>query len=225
MPERAWSRPAAASAKSSGKVSDPVVPPWAAGITNIASADEAFAKAQLAQNLNRVPGTGVYDYNNVNYTLLGMIIKQVTGQTYEAYCTQTVLTPHNFSAVRIGAGTPAMGAFGGWEMSVEQYADFIYMHYHNKMSVGAEAFMQASFAAQYGLGVQLKKTPKGRNIWHTGNWPGGTSPASSPTTPKEFSSYFALWDNELLVVAAHDKMLNDSQFGTLDTALTTTAGK
>jgi hypothetical protein len=116
-----------------------------------------------------------------------------------------------------------MGAFGGWEMSVEQYAHFIDTHFR-KMSAKADAFMQASFPAQYGLGVALKKTSKGRNVWHTGNWPGG-SPPYPPTTPSTFSSYFALWDNELLVVAAHDKMLNDSQFGTLDAALVAAAGK
>jgi CubicO group peptidase (beta-lactamase class C family) len=207
----------------SGFSFDPVVPPWAAGITNTASADETFAKAALAKNLDRVPGTGMNNYNNVNYALLGMIIKQVTGQTYEAYCRQTVLTPHRFSDVRIGAGVPAMGAFGGWEMSVEQYANFIDSHYR-KMSTNADAFMKASFTAQYGLGVALRSTSKGRNIWHFGNWPGGKAPFP-PTTPSEFSSYFALWDNELLVVAAYDKSINNTQQVALDSALAKAAGK
>jgi CubicO group peptidase (beta-lactamase class C family) len=156
----------------------------------------------------------------VNYALLGMIIKQVTGQTYEAYCTQTVLTPHRFSNVRIGAGIPAMGSFGGWEMSAEQYADFIYSHYR-KLSANAETFMNNSVTAGYGLGVGVKKTSKGRNIWHFGNWPGGSPPAP-PTTPSEFSSYFALWDNDLLVVATMDKNKADD---TLDNALVKAAGK
>jgi CubicO group peptidase (beta-lactamase class C family) len=202
---------------------------WPAGVTNTASADEGFARATLAasasggtpnplsgKSLDRVPGTGANNYNNVNYALLGMIIKQVTGQTYEAYCTQTVLNPHNFSAVSIAI--PAMGAFGGWQMSVEQYADFIYMHY-KKMSAGADAFMNASFAAGYGLGVGLKKTAKGRNIWHFGNW------SSTITTPSAFGSYFALWDNELLVVAAYDRSINTTQQGALDAALSKAAGK
>jgi CubicO group peptidase (beta-lactamase class C family) len=207
----------------SGLSFDPVVPPWAAGITNTASADETFAKAALAQNLDRVPGTGTNKYNNVNYALLGMIVNQVTGQTYEAYCKQSVLTPHRFSDVHIGAGIPAMGAFGGWEMSAEQYADFIYSHY-SKMSAGADAFMKASFTAQYGLGVVLKSTSKGRNIWHFGNWPGGKAPFP-PTTPSEFSSYFAFWDNELVVVALYDKAINNNQQAALDNALVKAAGK
>jgi CubicO group peptidase (beta-lactamase class C family) len=124
----------AATAKALKKASeDPVVPPWAAGVTNTASADETFAKAMLAKNLTGAPGSVMSDYNNVNYALLGMIIKQVTGQSYEAYCRQTVLTSPRFHGFpvdqpRIGTGISAMGAFGGWEMTVEQYADFIDTH-------------------------------------------------------------------------------------------------
>ena len=208
----------------SGLSFDPVVPPWASGITNTASADEQFAKAALARTLNRVPGTGTSSYNNVNYALLGMIIRQVTGQSYETFCTQSVLTPHRFSNVRIGAGIPAMGAFGGWEMSAEQYADFIFTHY-SKMSAGAETFMNNSLTAGYGLGVTLKRNSKGgRNIWHFGNWPGGGTP-SPPTTPSQFGSYFAFWDNELVVVALYDRQTNNAQQSALDSAMVKAAGK
>jgi CubicO group peptidase (beta-lactamase class C family) len=216
----------------SGMRFDSVVPPWATGITNTASADEMFAKAVLAKDFIRVPGTGMSSYNNVNYALLGMIIKQVTGQTYEAHCQQSVLTPHRFSNVRIGAGIPALGAFGGWEMSAEQYADFIYSHYR-KMSASADAFMNNSLSrgpitsgvSGYGLGVSVWKNPKGgRNIWHFGSWPGGGTPAP-PTTPAMFGSYFAFWDNELVVVATYDKPTNNSQQDALDDALAKAAGK
>lgn len=208
----------------SGVGNDPVAPPWAAGITNTASADVAFAKAQLAKNLDRVPGTGTNNYNNVNYALLGMIIKEVTKQTYETHCTQSVLTPHRFSVVRIGAGIPALGAFGGWEMSAEQYADFIYSHYR-KLSTSAETFMNNSMTAGYGLGVGVVKNTKGgRNILHFGNWPGGNKPAP-PTTPAQFSSYFAFWDNDLVVAAFYDTAINTTKQDALHKAITAAAGK
>jgi CubicO group peptidase (beta-lactamase class C family) len=215
--------PGATTAKATGMVSDPVVPPWADGITNTASADEMFARAQLAKNLTGAPGTGVMganDYNNVNYALLGMIIKQVTSQTYEAYCTPTVLTPHRFS--NVGIGNQGLGAFGGWEMSAEQYADFIYSHYR-KLSANAETFMNNSVTAGYGLGVALKKTSKGRNIWHFGNWPGG--PAQPSISPPAFGGYFAFWDNELVVVALWDQQTTERQQDNLDDAMVKAAGK
>lgn len=202
----------------SGISSDPVVPPWPSGITNTIAADEQFAKAALAKTFNRVPGTGAQAYNNVNYALLGMIIKEVTGQSYETFCRQSVLAPNRLSAVRIGSGTQGLGAFGGWEMSAEQYADFIYTHYR-KLSAGAEAFMNNSYTIGYGLGVALKKSAKGgRNIWHYGNWPGGGG-----VTPNQFSSLFAFWDNELLVVATMDKATG--AHAAADEAMAKAAGK
>jgi CubicO group peptidase (beta-lactamase class C family) len=224
-----------------GPGNDPVAPPWAAGVTNTASADVTFAKAQLAMNLDRAPGTGTWDqhYNNVNYDLLGLIIKQVTGSSYETFCKQSlfgVQSSLHFHAYpddmpRIGAGIPALGSFGGWQISVEQYADFIDRHYR-KMSTNADKFMNDSLTANpnsqgyaYGLGVVLKKNSTGgRNISHFGNWPGGLPPPPA-TTPPEFSSYFQLWDNNLLVVLALDKNKTDVTSPSLDTAMTTAAGK
>jgi CubicO group peptidase (beta-lactamase class C family) len=206
-----------------GKELDVVVPPWPAGVANTAAADEAFARAQLARNLTGAPGTVASDYNNVNYALLGIIIKQVTGQSYEAYCKQAVLNPHPFSDVRIGAGTPALGAFGGWEMSAKQYADFISTHYR-KLSSTAEPFMQNSYAVGYGLGVGVKKTPKGRNIWHFGNWP-GVHPVPALTNPAQFSSYFALWDSGDLVVVLIGEQLDVAHQQSLDKAFTNALGE
>ena len=98
----------------SGNQNDPVAPPWASDIENGSSADEAFVSKSFSVQLATAPGT-TYAYNNVNYAVLGMIIKQATNQSYEAFCKQAVLTPHPFSEVRIGAGIPALGAFGGWK--------------------------------------------------------------------------------------------------------------
>jgi hypothetical protein len=40
-----------------------------------------------------------------------------------------------------------------------------------------------------------------------------------------FGSYFAFWDNELVVVATYDKPTNNSQQDALDDALAKAAGK
>ena len=78
--------------------------------------------------------------------------------------------------------------------------------------------MQASYAPGYGLGVQVKQTTTGRNIWHFGNWPGGNPPAP-PTTPQQFSSYFALWDTGDLIIVLTDKQMTNSQQASLDAAM------
>ena len=158
-----------------------------------------------------------------------MIIKEVTGQTYEAYCKAAVLSPLGITDAQTGPGIQGMGAFGGWQISAASYANFISKTYRN-MTPSREAFMQASYTAgdagngtAYGLGVVLRKTSKGRNIWHFGNWPGGGPPAP-PTTPSQFSSYFALWDTGDLVVVLMDKQLNTTQQDDLDAAFVAALG-
>ena len=214
---------------------DPTRAPWrfAIPIPNSAPADtaaaaEIFAAAQLVGNpLGKAPGSTPYSYVNVNYALLGMVIEQMSGQGYEQYCKQAVLIPGGLGAPTVRVANPALGAFGGWQMSAKQYADFISFNYR-KLNPSQEAFMQASYATGYGLGVQVLKTSRGRHIWHTGNWPGilpsgVTRPSPRPPrettramTLPEFSGYFALWDNGTLIVALMDKTLTDDQFKSLD---------
>ena len=204
----------------SGLSFDPVVPPWASNITNTAAADELFAAATLRTKLS--PNPESYVYNNANYVLLGMIIKQTTGQSYEDYCKKAVLGAPVFSGVRIGAGVPAMGAFGGWEMSAKQYANFISANYR-QMGQNREIFMRASYGVGYGLGVFIVATANGRHVDHGGQWPGGNPPAP-PTTPQQFGSYFSLWDTGDLIVVLMDKWISDDQVKSLSAALRSSIG-
>jgi CubicO group peptidase (beta-lactamase class C family) len=226
----------------SGLASDPAVPPWAADIKNEITAAQVFVTAALSANLSpeRLMVISPFSYNNANYAILGMMIEQATGKTYESYCKDAVLLPRTHRAgpagaiyigrllarygdVRIPAGTAGLGAFGGWQMSAPQYADFISTNYRAaNIQPGRQAFMQdpASFAVGYGLGVSLKKTSSGTYVWHFGNWPGGKAPFP-PTTPQEFSSYFGLYETGDLFVVLLDKAWEDIPNGmaTIEPAL------
>jgi CubicO group peptidase (beta-lactamase class C family) len=182
---------------------DPVQGYNATAIPNDATADVKFANLSLAQTI----GAKYYAYNDVNYALLGMIIKAVTpDHSYESYCKKALFTDPLFAGryaiPKIGAGTQVMGAFGGWEMSTMQYYLLISTHFR-KLSPKAEQFMKDSETikgsdgnlVQYGLGVGVFKTAGGRRIQHYGNWNG-------PTTPPQFSSFFVMYDNGQIVVAA-----------------------
>ena len=59
-------------------------------------------EAMLSQPLDFEPGER-YAYSNYGYCLLGRVIEEVTGQTYEAYVQQNVLNPIGITAMRIGA--------------------------------------------------------------------------------------------------------------------------
>jgi hypothetical protein len=197
-------------------------------IKNDASADEAMVKAALASNLGP---QGKSEYNNVDYAILGMMIKadqnrnfKADQNSYELYC-KLALFPSKFDFAHIGNGTKGLGAFGGWETTTQAYANFISNHFR-KLSPKAEQFMVDSYGVGYGLGVGVKKTSRGRNIVHTGNWPSFAGWTGSPTTtPTDFSSYFALWDTGTLVVVTMDKhFTKQDQIDSLDMALRRAAG-
>ena len=63
---------------------------------------EVVIKAMLSQRLDFDPGHR-YAYSNFGYCLLGRVIEQLTGVTYEAYVQQQVLAPIGVKTMRIGA--------------------------------------------------------------------------------------------------------------------------
>jgi hypothetical protein len=116
---------------------------------------------------------------------------------------------------RIGAGVRGMEAFGGWEMSVREYASFYtraFLRSRIDGSVNASQLMNyrpASFVipgctgCYYGLGVivvpigDTQTRPNARhNLFHHGDWscPTGSS-CNGATTPQEFASFAAMYDN------------------------------
>jgi N-acyl-D-amino-acid deacylase len=58
-------------------------------------------RAMITQPLDFDPGTR-YAYSNFGYNLLGRVIENVSGQTYEAYVQQHVLKPIGIERMRIG---------------------------------------------------------------------------------------------------------------------------
>ena len=55
---------------------------------------------------NGTPGTA-YDYSNFGYCVLGRVIEEITGQTYESYVQDNILGPMGIKKMRIGGDTLA----------------------------------------------------------------------------------------------------------------------
>jgi CubicO group peptidase (beta-lactamase class C family) len=205
----------------------------------MANPDEAMAREALNRNGNRFNPR--YLYNNVNYAILGMMIKNVSGESYETYCKRTVLTPRGAPRARIGAGLRAMEAFGGWEISAREYANF----YQNSLSYAAlnrmtrsQNFMVNSPppgvtvitdcpGCNYGLGVLIRPVGAATlsptvpyNLWHFGHWP-----TSTVTTPTEFGAFAARWTaSGFSVVVIYDRGVSDAARTALDNSLFNAAG-
>lgn len=74
------------------------------GITSPAGARDTI-RAMLTQPLDFDPGSR-YAYSNFGYNLLGRVIENLSGETYEDYVRRQVLEPLGITAMRIGATRP-----------------------------------------------------------------------------------------------------------------------
>nr|WP_055508780.1 serine hydrolase domain-containing protein [Nonomuraea pusilla] len=184
------------------------------GVPNAASSDRTLVRTALSKPL----GPSGEHYNNINYAMLGLAIQSITGEPYETYCGRKALAPRGAAGARIGPGTRAMGAFGGWEISAVEYATFAraFDPRARLLSPAAHAFIRAKASTQRAtpaLGVYVVRTNGGYNLFHHGDW------RSSYTSPKEFSAFFAMWDNGISVVVTYDRNVTDAARGALDNAL------
>lgn len=172
----------------SGIVSDPT---QSKQYPNADSAQETIAADALAASL----GSTAYKYNNANYSLLSLVIRQASGESYETYC-RRILSGRGAPKARIAAGLHAMGPFGGWEISAPEYAMFgrAFDKRQRLLSAAAQTFLNSD---TYTLGVGVLSG--GSGYQHFGDW------KASWTTPGEMGAYFAWWNNGISVVATYDK--------------------
>jgi CubicO group peptidase (beta-lactamase class C family) len=177
----------------SGITSDPT---QTKSYANADSSQETIVQDALASSL----GSTAYFYNNVNYAILGLVIKQVSGETYETYC-KRMLAGRGAPNAHISTGLHGMGAFGGWEISAPGYAMFgrAFDKRQRMLSAAAQTILDSD---TYTLGENTHNTGSGLNYWHFGDWKGW---AGIPTTRTNFGAYFACWTNGVSVVATYDK--------------------
>lgn len=62
---------------------------------------ETIIRYMLKQRLSFAPGTG-YAYSNFGYNVLGRVIEEISGQSYETHVKENVLAPMGISRMQIG---------------------------------------------------------------------------------------------------------------------------
>jgi CubicO group peptidase (beta-lactamase class C family) len=154
----------------------------------------------LSVPLGTAPGA-TYDYNNINYAALGLIIETVAGKSYEDYCRETVLVPAGAKNAIINPEWRVMGPYGGWKISAEDYARFL-----RSFDPGTELLTIAEAAwpkakvkngGFYGIGVGVRPVGNGFNLSHFGGWTWNGKPRAS------FGAYFAVWLGGVTLVATY----------------------
>lgn len=152
----------------------------------------------LSVPLGTAPGAA-YDYNNINYAALGLVIETVTGKSYEDYCRTTVLVPAGAKGAVINPEWRVMGAYGGWKISAEDYARFLrsFDPATEFLTIPEAEWPKATLknGGFYGIGVGMRPVGDGYNLSHFGGWTWTGKPRAS------FGAYFGVWEGGVTVVA------------------------
>ena len=165
------------------------------------SADRSTQAARRALMREEQTGNlGEYAYNNENYAVLGAMIAAETGHPYADYCADAVLKGAGVTTAQLSARTGGMASWGGWQMSVQDYARLMHWAYGPEGIVGRvpEAWPHAAMGggAYYGVGMTQRAFRGSMNYWHFGLlcFPGRMNAGS----------YAVRWMDEWSVVAAFD---------------------
>lgn len=135
-------------------------------------------KAMLERTLTYAPGER-YAYSNPAYLVLGAIIEEASGQPYEAFCRNTVLTPLGARGARLDPAWRILSSFGGWQMPLGDYGRFYQAFAQDNPAIGpvSRRWMMSAHGKEmgngvhYGLGTFVRPTPAdGGNFWHWGAW-------------------------------------------------------
>lgn len=158
---------------------------------------------------------GRYLYNNENYAILGAMIAAETGQAYDHYCKNAVLVPAGAATARLSPRTGSMASWGGWKMSVQDFARLMHWAYGPDGYVGndPDAWPQINMGggASYGVGMVQRPFRGSTNYWHFGLlcFPGRLNAGS----------FAVRWTDEWSVVAAFDQCTDWDTLFALDSAL------
>ena len=139
----------------------------------------AYLAMVLGPELVRDPGKE-FAYSNAGYLALGAVIEEATGQPYESYCRDAVLTPAGARG-QLHPVWRVMSSYGGWQMTGADYLAFFEQFDPVDVRLGAttrdwmldksgKTYGRASYPAWYGPGVRLRDAGRGIETWHTGSW-------------------------------------------------------
>lgn len=133
-------------------------------------------KAVFERRLAYAPGEH-HAYSNAAYLVLGAIIEEASGQAYEKFCRNAVLTPLGARGARLDPAWRILSSFGGWRMSLGDFGRFYQAFAPHNPAIGpvSRRWMMTSHGKElangihYGLGTFVRPTSAGGgNFWHWG---------------------------------------------------------
>ena len=154
----------------------------------------------VTETLTDPTGQAPYRYSNANYLILPLVIEELTGEDYEAYCQREVLEAVGVTTGQLNDDWQVMSGWGGWEISARDYLTFA----QQSFSGAFDPRRPAGYALQpadlgrsrsYGAGIIFRWTDLGPISWHQGSWTW-----VSDGVEDQFGAYVALYETGFSVV-------------------------
>lgn len=164
--------------------------------------------------LNTPRGDATFRYNNANFAVLGAVIDAVAQVDYETDCRDLLLAPLGITTAALDPVWGPLGAWGGWSMSVGDYARFISEWFGSPRNIGQDPLSWPHAKLGRGRAYVMGSFHRRRRgidlFWHAGQlcWNGEGS-----------SSYFASYGGDPVVVVGVPACLSRDAFATLEGAL------
>lgn len=182
---------------------DPATGPLGAYLRHATATQPSFdeqTRGVLRRRLPLAPGER-YAYTNAAYLLLGDVIEDASGQDYESYCRDTVLTPLGVRQAALDPAWRILGSYGGWRMPLADYGRFYQAFAAGNPAIGPAArrwmmspeSKQIGGGAHYGLGTLVRPTPGGGNFWHWGSWTFRLDPAFDGRLNISYATFAVRW--------------------------------
>ncbi|WP_237153731.1 serine hydrolase domain-containing protein [Oryzibacter oryziterrae] len=172
----------------------------------------------LSKPLGQTPGAS-FNYNNMNYAALSLIIETVTHQPYEAVCKRLVLRPVGIKTARLMPKLKIMSGYGSWEMSATDYGRFTaYFRPASRLlrtHLKDWPKIETSNGIVYSIGALAYEEAPWQIFWHFGQ-----IDLSLADSEVHTGAVFINWSNRYRVVATYRASPSDSAlaelFNTLD---------
>jgi len=145
----------------------------------------------LALRPRRAPGEA-YEYANVNFLLVGLLVEAVAGEPYGAFTDRAVLAALGVAPRRLDPVAGVLAAAGGWSFTGPEYLALLVggLAPRGLVLPGVRRWMEAPAGKTvapgstvfYSLGLRHRPAGRGLVHWHGGNWqvrtPEGTEDSS-----------------------------------------------
>jgi len=152
-----------------------------------------------ANNFDKSTGSTAFLYSNISYLVLGLIIEEVSGQSYEEFCRRRIFGPLEIDdASSIGGAYQPVASYIGWELSRRDVAKVwrsVFDRNHPTLLTGAtlDSTLLAPLGqplragnVHYVMGAYVEKTAAGYVLYHDGQ---ADTSLEGVASPGNFDSY------------------------------------